>query len=99
MATLTEAIQAWRGPWMSGMFRQELREALQAMLATVTPKHDFLAGELDMVFFDKNLDPDDLDLQDPEKLLKLLKEDPSNYLDGVDVHPIPAPPRLDRQLN
>ena len=55
-------------PWLSGAFGLELTEAMHAMQKVMDPSHPLLSKEVDNIWFDLDMDPDDE--ADPMKLLR-----------------------------
>ena len=53
---------------MSGAFGSELTEAMHMMLQVMTPSHTMIAAELDNLWIDHDIDPDDA-IKDPMKLV------------------------------
>ena len=83
VAVLTAAINAWKGPWLSGAFGRELGEALAFISAHMEPSHALLAGELANVLLDRDLPADADEWSTPEAQLKLLLESPCTLREGT----------------
>lgn len=83
VAVLTAAINAWKGPWLSGAFGRELAEALAFISAHMDTSHPLLQGELANVLVDRDLPPDADEWTTPEAQLKLLLESPCTLREGT----------------
>ena len=83
VALLTAAINAWKGPWMSGAFGRELQEALAFILRFMSPSHPLLQGELHNVLLDHGIKDDSEELKSPEAQLALLVQSKSFLLEGT----------------
>ena len=68
---------------MSGAFGRELSEMLVIATSVLTPDHALLAGELENVVFDLNLDMNEGDNADPWRQLQLLTESPCGVTEGT----------------
>ena len=83
VAVLTAAINAWKGPWLSGAFGRELAEGLAFITAHMTTSHPLLEGELSNVLLDRDLPADSDEWATPEAQLKLLLESPCTLREGT----------------
>ena len=77
LSTLTGALNAFRGPWASQAFGQEMQEALQELTLVCGPDHPLVEPELENVALDHDLPLSDPAWGNPEALFRLLQTAPA----------------------
>ena len=87
VAILAAAINACRGPWMSGAFGRELSEALVFLFQHMCTTHPLLSGELHNVLLDRNLPPTHAEFSTPQAQLRIIMESPALLRSGMWVLP------------
>ena len=65
-----------RGPWLSGQFGKEIKEAL-AFLMELPADHEYFRDVLQEVLIDRNLSANDVEHLDPEFLQKQILQSPA----------------------